>query len=67
MVAREKSIWFGCMLAACSFVLVLTGCGDASESGSSQMAEPSKKSQPSQQRAALLVGPPTANRRNPTC
>ena len=41
MVAREKSIWFGCVLAASLVVLVLTGCGDASESGSSQMAQPS--------------------------
>jgi hypothetical protein len=46
MVAREKSIWFGCMLAASLFVLVLAGCGDVSESGSSQMAQPSKKSPP---------------------
>ena len=46
LVAREKSIWFGCMLAASLFVLVLAGCGDISESGSSQMAQPSKKSPP---------------------
>src|SRR5918997_6442592 len=46
MVAREKSIWFGCVLAASLVVLVLTGCGDASESGSSQRAQPSKKSPP---------------------
>jgi catechol 1,2-dioxygenase len=46
MVAREKSIWFGCLLAASLFVLVLTGCGDVSEYGSSQMAQPSEKSQP---------------------
>jgi hypothetical protein len=44
MVARVKSIWFGCMLAASLFVLVLAGCGDVSESGSSQRAQPSKKS-----------------------
>jgi protocatechuate 3,4-dioxygenase beta subunit len=44
MVARKKSIWFGCMLAASSFVLVPAGCGDVSESGSSQRAQPSKKS-----------------------
>jgi protocatechuate 3,4-dioxygenase beta subunit len=44
MVAREKRIWFGCMLAASLFVLVLAGCGDVSESGSSQVAQPSKKS-----------------------
>jgi catechol 1,2-dioxygenase len=46
MVAHEKGIWFGCLLAASLFVLVLAGCGDASESGSSQMAEPSKKDKP---------------------
>jgi catechol 1,2-dioxygenase len=46
MVAPEKSIWFGCVLAASLFVLVLAGCGDVSESGSSQMAQPSKKSPP---------------------
>jgi catechol 1,2-dioxygenase len=46
MVARETSIWFGCMLAASLFVLVLAGCGDVSESGSSQRAQPSKKSPP---------------------
>ncbi len=48
MVAREKSIWFGCVLAASVFVLVLAGCGDASESGSSRMAQPSKKSPPTE-------------------
>ena len=46
MVAHEKSIRFGCMLAASLFVLVLAGCGDVSESGSSQMAQPSEKSSP---------------------
>jgi protocatechuate 3,4-dioxygenase beta subunit len=44
MVGRQKSIRFGCMLAASLFVLVLAGCGDLSESGSSQMAQPSEKS-----------------------
>jgi protocatechuate 3,4-dioxygenase beta subunit len=48
MVARVKSIWFGCMLAASLFVLVLSGCGDLSESGSSQRAQPSEKSPPTQ-------------------
>ena len=68
MVARRKSIWFGCMLAACSSVLVLAGCGDGSESGSSRMAQPSKKSHlPTQERATLLVDQPTANPPNPTC
>ena len=46
MVARVKSTRFGCMLAASLFVLVLAGCGDVSESGSSQMAHPSKQSPP---------------------
>ena len=44
MVAREKSTRFGCMLAASLFVLLLAGCADLSESGSSQRAQPSKKS-----------------------
>jgi protocatechuate 3,4-dioxygenase beta subunit len=43
MVAHENSIWFGCVLAASLFVLVLAGCADVSESGSSHMAQPSKK------------------------
>jgi hypothetical protein len=46
MVAHEKRIRFGCVLAASLFVLVLAGCGDVSESGSSQRAQPSKKSPP---------------------
>jgi protocatechuate 3,4-dioxygenase beta subunit len=48
MVARQKIIWFGCMLAASLFVLMLAGCGDVSESGSSQTAQPSKESKPTQ-------------------
>jgi protocatechuate 3,4-dioxygenase beta subunit len=48
MVAHEKSIWFGCMLAAPLFVLVLAGCGEDFESGSSQRAQPSKKSNPTE-------------------
>ena len=44
MVAHEKSIWFGYVLAASLLVLVLAGCGEDSESGSSQMEQPSKKS-----------------------
>jgi protocatechuate 3,4-dioxygenase beta subunit len=48
MVGRQKSIWFGCMLAASLFVLVLAGCTDVSESGSSQRAQPSKKSPPTE-------------------
>src|SRR5215204_169878 len=50
MVAHEKSIWFGCVLAASLFVLVLAGCADVSESGSSQMAQPSEKSPPTETR-----------------
>src|SRR5215208_3829112 len=48
MVARVKSTRFGCMLAASLSVLVLTGCGDVSESGSSQRAQPSEKSKPTE-------------------
>src|SRR5919112_1257179 len=48
MVARVKSTWFGCMLVASLFVLVLAGCGDVSESGSSQTSQSSKKSQPTE-------------------
>jgi catechol 1,2-dioxygenase len=48
MVARQKSIWFVCVLATSLFVLVLAGCTDVSESGSSQMAQPSEKSPPTQ-------------------
>ena len=48
MVARVKSIGFGCMLVASLFVLVLAGCGDVSESGSSQIAQHSKKGQPTE-------------------
>jgi len=44
MVARVKSTRFGCMLAASLFVLVLAGCADVSESSSSHMGQPSKKS-----------------------
>jgi len=40
MVAREKSIRFGCVLTAFLFVLALAGCG-GSQSSSSQTAEPS--------------------------
>ena len=46
MVAHEKSIWFGCMLAASLFVLLLAGCGDVSES--SQTSQSSKKSKPTE-------------------
>jgi hypothetical protein len=46
MVAYEKSIWLGCMLAASLFALVVAGCADVSESDSSHMGQPSKKSPP---------------------
>jgi protocatechuate 3,4-dioxygenase beta subunit len=48
MVAREKNICFGCVLAASLFVLVLNACGEDSESGSSQAAQASEKSPPTQ-------------------
>src|SRR5215211_4753601 len=48
MVAGEKSIGFGCLLAASLFVLLLARCGDFSESRSSWMTQPSKKSQPTE-------------------
>jgi catechol 1,2-dioxygenase len=56
MVAHEKSIWFGCMLVASLFVLVLAGCGDVSESGSSQMAQPSEKSPPTETAQSHAAG-----------
>jgi catechol 1,2-dioxygenase len=56
MVAPEKSIWFGCMFAASLFVLVLAGCSDVSESGSSQMAQPSKKSPPTETTESHAAG-----------
>jgi catechol 1,2-dioxygenase len=58
MVAHMKSIWFGCMLAASLFVLVLAGCGDVSESGSSQMTQPSKKSPPTETAQSHAAGSP---------
>jgi catechol 1,2-dioxygenase len=60
MAARERSIRFGCVLAASLFVLVLAGCSDVSESGSSQMAQPSKMSPPTEtaeSHAAAAGGP----------
>jgi len=56
MVAHKKSIWFGCVLAASLFVLVLAGCGDASESGSSQRAQPSKNSPPTETAESHAAG-----------
>jgi catechol 1,2-dioxygenase len=55
MVAREKSIRFGCALAASLFVLVLAGCG-SSEPSSSRTAEPSKKSPPAQTGESHVAG-----------
>jgi protocatechuate 3,4-dioxygenase beta subunit len=46
MVAWEKGIRLGCVLAASLFFLVLAGCGEDSKFGSSQRAQPSKKSKP---------------------
>ncbi len=46
MVAHEKRIWFGCVLAASLIVLVLAGCGEDSES--SQTSQSSKKSKPTE-------------------
>src|SRR5919112_1314465 len=56
MVTRVKSTWFGCMLAASLFVLVLAGCGDVSESSSSQRAQPSKKSPPAETAESRAAG-----------
>jgi hypothetical protein len=56
MVARVKSTRFGCMLAASLFVLVLAGCGEDTESGSSQMAQPSKKSPPTETAESHATG-----------
>jgi catechol 1,2-dioxygenase len=61
MVAQVKSTWFVCMLAASLFVLVLTGCGDVSESGSSRMAQPSKKSPPTKTAESHAAGGGPAN------
>jgi catechol 1,2-dioxygenase len=58
MVAHEKSIWFGCVLVASLFVLVLAGCGEVSESGSSQLAQPSKKSPPTKAAESHAAGGP---------
>jgi protocatechuate 3,4-dioxygenase beta subunit len=54
MVAREKSIRFGCALAASLFVLVLAGC-DGAESSSSQTAK-SSKSPPTQTAESHAAG-----------
>jgi hypothetical protein len=64
MVAHEKSIWLGGMLAASLFVLVLAGCG-----ASPSLVRPGRHNiprrvhPPRQQRTMplLQVGPPTAS------
>jgi catechol 1,2-dioxygenase len=56
MVAWEKGIRFGCVLAASLFILVLAGCGDVSDSGSSQRAQPSKKSKPTETGDSRVAG-----------
>jgi catechol 1,2-dioxygenase len=61
MVAREKNICFGCLLAASLFVLVLIGCADVSESGSSQRAQPSKKGPPTETAERYAAGGGPAN------
>jgi hypothetical protein len=61
MAAQEKRIWFGCVLAATLFVLVLAGCSDLSESGSSQMAQPSKKSPSTETGERRAAGGGSAN------
>ena len=69
MVARVKSIWFGCVLAASLLVLVLAGCGDVSEPDSSPRTQPSKKSPPTEtaESHAADKGPANCKPRNPTC
>jgi hypothetical protein len=51
MVAHEKRIRFGCMLAASLLVFVLTGCSDVSESGSSHTAQHSNYPERGQRKA----------------
>src|ERR671910_607770 len=48
MVVREKSIWFGCVLAASLFVLVLAGGGAVPESVSPKMPNSPKKTPPAE-------------------
>jgi protocatechuate 3,4-dioxygenase beta subunit len=54
MVAPEKNIWFGCILAASLIVLVLAGCSDVSES--SQTSQSSKKSKPTETAESHAAG-----------
>jgi hypothetical protein len=71
MVAHEKSLRFRCILAASLIVLVLAGCSDVSESGSSQMAQLPKKSPPTEtrERHAAAGGEPANCKplRSPIC
>ena len=60
MVTQEKRIRFGCVLAASLIVLVLAGCA-VSESGSSQMAQSSKKSPPTETAESHAAGDESAN------
>jgi catechol 1,2-dioxygenase len=48
MVVRKRAIRFGRTLTTSLFVLVLAGCADVSESGSSPRTQPSKKSPPTE-------------------
>jgi catechol 1,2-dioxygenase len=54
MVAHEKRIRFGCVLAASLFVLELAGCADISES--SQTSQSSKKSKPTETAESHAAG-----------
>jgi protocatechuate 3,4-dioxygenase beta subunit len=65
VVVRETSRWFGCALAASLFVLVLAGCGEVSESGSSQTPQSSKKSKPTKTAESHAAGDEPADC-NPT-
>ncbi len=62
MGAREKSIRFGCALAATLFVLVLAGCSGSGPS-SSRMAEPST-SPPAEAAESHAAGEPTGGPAN---
>src|SRR5215211_4586096 len=66
MIARDKSVRFGCALAAALLILMLAGCG-GSESNSSRTAEPSKKSPPVEtgESHAAAGGPANCNPTQP--
>jgi protocatechuate 3,4-dioxygenase beta subunit len=61
MVAQEKRIWSGCVLTASLFVVALAGCGDVSESGSSQGAVSSKTNPPTETAESHAAADGTAN------